>query len=526
MYKISTGSNFVADWANEFAEVLDVLFSEDGQCGFVGKHTGTGVQSIHSRVVDIQITEARADVHVDLAVISVPRGAAGSQTAPLSATDITAIKNTLKELGLEEHTMLNLALQEARDSFVYVSKMKDTGTPIVITNGYTHKAFLSKCVLATKLLTETEPALLKMYSDLLKDGVNHTVSWYLEHFKSKIPHVFEDLEERRDKARAARYLKNLNTVVEGYDASRNEVLLANINGYKNMVKDKEQALLITLADLQRAEKQLHSIMLDPGESEMKLLVDYITANRMDTIHNLRIVNQRGSSPTLEFVVVTPFVIDKEDISTAISAARANNTDLYGRRKHAPYGTTNIIEAIANKRYAVYGSANFRLYLGKPQLEHTNIDTKISINALRHGDNQLKCANQPMPVCISNPHIYQYNCWSEAKAQATKAFKENNLIVTMEYLIQATQDLNAFDTIVMGTFVGLLNDTFTANYAVVYDNTTNEWLTTKDAAERLAKEREAQAEAKVEAEIKPETEPVTETVPTEELTEEDNEERRG
>lgn len=348
----------------------------------------------------------------------------------------TILKEKIKNAQPNEIPQLNTLLIETPNHFVKTIQ-KNNNTIIIFTDYITNKfvnmlyACFPKLLQALDILKEINNPNQSETITIYNQALNYTLELHRIMFDS----LNKDTCKTEDKARIAEILTALstlwvnpedlhNTFITNFANRRNQITKRNLENNEARYK----------SEISRYEDSLRSMYEALAETQRKML----NLKNVSTDDVLPFLNALKNNPLIETLDTTSEKLTLR-ITAPLQYYNPEDYNYYVTNKNSKLNNYfNDIEkeilydTFINKKYGIILEA----------IIHLTIVSDLSIGALEF---RAQSSSPSQFKNIPNPHLYYYNCWSEARSVLAKAIANNNYEIIIPQMIAAVQSVNVAES---------------------------------------------------------------------------------
>lgn len=340
----------------------------------------------------------------------------------------TALKEVLEQANTERIPQIETLLIENVKHFIRVLKI-NTDDIYIFTNFVSDKMIQMLYTLFPKLINLKElenPEQLPAIT-----AINQTIKTITDIHAIFYNSVYDNMFKPEDVSEIARLLKLLSTAfinpaiqqqnfATNLASRRNDVIRKNLihdeRTQKNIIEDLEKRLATSyeaLAQTQRKLLQLKQIAPD----DVAPLVNAIN-------NNPAIETLDATSELLTLRITAPLqYYDPEDYKAYVNNPNSKINTVFSENEREI-----LYETFITRKYGIILQAIIRLEL----------TSDMSVGGIHFSAQQGQSSDFTE---IPNPHLFHYNCWSEARSQIAKALSNNDYELIIPQLIAAIQSIN-------------------------------------------------------------------------------------
>jgi len=348
----------------------------------------------------------------------------------------TILKEKIKDAQPNEIPQLNTLLIETPNHFVKTI-LKNNNTIIIFTD-YITKRFVNMLYACFPKLLQALNMFQKINNPNQSETItkyNQALSYTLELHRIMFDSLNQDTNKATDKARITEILTALstlwinpealhNTFIKNFANRRNQIAKRSLEDsetrYKNEISRYEDSLrnmYEALAETQRKKLSLKDVSADDVLPFLNALKNNPLIETLDTTNDR--LTLRITAPLQYY--------DPEDYKYYITNKNSKvNTYFNDIEKEILYDT------FINKKYGIILEA----------IIHITIVSDLSIGALEF---RAQSSSPSQFKNIPNPHLYYYNCWSEARNVLAKAIANNDYEIIIPQMIAAVQSVNVAES---------------------------------------------------------------------------------
>lgn len=348
----------------------------------------------------------------------------------------TTLKEKIKDAQPNEIPQLNTLLTETPNHFVKTIQ-KNNNTIIIFTDYITLKfvnmlyACFPKLLQARNILKEiNNPNQSEMITKY-----NQALNFTLELHRIMFDSLNQNTTKAEDKIRITEILTALSTLWVNPEALHN-TFITNFANRRTQIAKRElenneahfkreiesyetniRKMYESLAEIQRKKLSLKSVSADDVLPFLDALKNNPLIETLDTTNDK--LTLRITAPLQYY--------DPDDYKCYVTNKNSKINNYFNDiEKEILYDT------FINKKYGIILEA----------IIHITIVDDLSIGALNF---RAQSSSPEQFKNIPNPHLYYYNCWSEARHVLAKAIANNNYEVIIPQMIAAVQSVNVAES---------------------------------------------------------------------------------
>ena len=340
----------------------------------------------------------------------------------------TALKEVLEQANTERIPQIEMLLIENVKHFIRILKI-NTDDIYIFTNLVSDKMIQMLYTLFPKLINLKElenPEQLPAITT-----INQTIKTITDIHAIFYNSVYDDIYKPEDISEIARLLKLLSThfinpkiqqqnFATNLANRRNDVIRKNLindeKTQKSIIEDLEKRLATAYEALAQTQRKLLQLKQTAPDDVAPLL---------NAINNNPAIETLDSTPNLLTLRITAPLqyYDPEDYKAYVNNPNSKiNTVFSENEKEILY------ETFITRKYGIILQA----------IIHLELTSDMSVGGIRFAAQQGRSADFTE---IPNPHLFYYNCWSEARSQIAKALSNNDYELIIPQLIAAIQSIN-------------------------------------------------------------------------------------